>query len=124
MVLAQVFFAGMNVCTRLGSRVLPWSEIAAVRFLVGAMIAFAIAWYRGSSPLITDRPNAWRRSVYGTIAAVCTFYALASSRIDLGDVATLGATAPIFVAILSRPLLAEVVGGQVAWAIAVGFAAD
>jgi drug/metabolite transporter (DMT)-like permease len=122
MVVAQVFFAGMNVCTRLGSRTLPWSEIAATRFLLGALIAFAIARSRGSSLRITDRANSWRRSVYGTIAAVCTFYALASSHIDLGDVATLGATAPIFVAILSRPLLAEPVSGRVAFAIAVGFA--
>jgi drug/metabolite transporter (DMT)-like permease len=122
MVLAQVFFAGMNVCTRLGARDLPWSEIAAGRFFIGALIALAIAWYRGSSLRITDRPNTWRRSVYGTIAAICTFYPLASSRIALGDAATLTATAPIFVALLSGPLLGERVGGRVALAIAVGFA--
>jgi drug/metabolite transporter (DMT)-like permease len=60
--------------------------------------------------------------VFGTIAAVCTFYALASSRIALGDAATLSATAPIFVALLSGPLLGERVGGRVALAVAVGFA--
>ena len=122
MVLAQVFFAGMNVCTRLGARDLPWSEIAAGRFFIGALIALAIAWYRGSSLRITDRPNTWRRSVFGTIAAICTFYPLASSRIALGDAATLTATAPIFVALLSGPLLGERVGGRVGLAIAVGFA--
>jgi hypothetical protein len=31
MVLAQVFFAAMNVGTRLGARELSWSEIAAAR---------------------------------------------------------------------------------------------
>ena len=122
MALAQVFFAGMNVCTRLGARTLPWSEIAAARFLVGALIAFAFAWHRGSSLRITDRPSTWRRSVFGTLAALCTFYALASSRIALGDAATLTATAPIFVALLSGWLLGERVGGRVALAIAVGFA--
>lgn len=122
MALAQVFFAGMNVSTRLGARDLPWSEIAAVRFLVGALIAVAIAWYRGSSLRISDRPSTWRRSVYGTLAAACTFYALASSRIALGDAATLTASAPIFVALLSGPLLDERVGGRVALAIALGFA--
>jgi drug/metabolite transporter (DMT)-like permease len=84
MVLAQVFFAAMNVCTRVGARELPWSEIAAARFLVGALIALGLARYRGSSLRITDGPNTWRRSVLGTAAAVCTFYALASSRIALG----------------------------------------
>jgi drug/metabolite transporter (DMT)-like permease len=122
MVLAQVFFAGMNVCTRLGARDLPWSEIAAARFLIGALIALVIAWYRGSSLRISDRPSTWRRSVYGTIAAMCTFYALASNRIALGDAATLSATAPIFVALLSGPLLGERVGGRLALAIGLGFA--
>jgi drug/metabolite transporter (DMT)-like permease len=122
MVLAQLFFAGMNVCTRLGARDLPWSEIAAARFLIGALIALAIAGYRGSSLRITDRPSTWRRSGYGTIAAICTFYPLASSRIALGDAATLSATAPIFVALLSGPLLGERVGHRLGLAIGLGFA--
>jgi drug/metabolite transporter (DMT)-like permease len=81
MVIAQVFFAGMNVCTRLGARTLPWSEIAATRFLVGALIALGFARYRGSSLRITDRPSTWRRSLFGTLAAIATagsaFYAFA-----------------------------------------------
>jgi drug/metabolite transporter (DMT)-like permease len=40
----------------------------------------------------------------------------------VGDAATLGATAPIFVALLSGPLLGERVGGRVALAIGLGFA--
>ena len=121
MVLAQLLFAGMNVCVRLGAQDLPWSEIAAGRFLIGALLAVAIAWFRRSSLRITDRPNTWRRSVYGTIAALCTFYALGSSRIALGDAATLSATAPIFVALLSGPLLGEPVGNRLAVAIGLGF---
>ena len=122
MILAQVFFAGMNICTRLGARDLPWSEIASTRFLIGALIAYGLAVHRGTSLRITDRPNAWRRSIYGTLAALCTFYALSSSRIAVGDAATLTATAPIFVALLSGPLLGERVGGRVTLAIALGFA--
>jgi drug/metabolite transporter (DMT)-like permease len=122
MAIAQLCFAGMNVCTRLGARALPWSEMAAGRFLIGAVIALGVAWYRGSSLRLIDRPNAWQRSVFGTIAAVCTFYALASTRIALGDAVTLGSTAPIFVALLSGPMLAERVGGRVALGVALGFA--
>jgi drug/metabolite transporter (DMT)-like permease len=122
MVLAQACFAGMNVCTRLGARELPWSEIAAARFVVGILIALGLARYRGSPLRITDRPNTWRRSVFGTTAAVCSFYALASNRIPLGDAVTLGATAPIFVALLSRPLLRERVGAHIAIAVLLGFA--
>jgi drug/metabolite transporter (DMT)-like permease len=122
MVLAQIFFAAMNVCTRLAARELSWLEIASARFLVGALIALGLARYRGSSLRITDRPNTWRRSLFGTIAAACTFYALASSRIALGDAVTLGATAPIFVALLSGPLLGERVGPYVSLAVVLGFA--
>ena len=122
MVLAQLFFAAMNVCIRLGARVLPWPEIGATRFLIGAMIAVGMARMRGTSLRITDRPNTWRRSIYGTIAAVCTFYAVASRRISLGDAVTLSATAPIFVALLSRPMLGERVGTHVSLAVALGFA--
>ncbi|MBA3759078.1 MAG: DMT family transporter [Gemmatimonadales bacterium] len=122
MLLAQAFFAGMNVCTRLGSQDLPWAEVGAARFLVGALIAAALGLYQGASLRITDRPSTWRRSGFGALSALCTFYALGSSRIALGDVATLGATAPIFVAVLSGPLLGERVGGRVAIAIALVFA--
>src|SRR3954470_4238041 len=122
MILAQVFFAAMNVGTRLAARELPWSEIAAARFIIGILVAVGLARYRGSSLGITDRPNTWRRSLFGTSAAVCTFYALASSRIALGDAVTLGATAPIFVALLSGPLLGEWVGSRVWLAVGLGFA--
>ncbi|HEU5039374.1 MAG TPA: DMT family transporter [Gemmatimonadales bacterium] len=121
MVLAQLCFAGMNVCTRLGSAHLPWAEIAAARFLIGAMIALGLAAVRGVSLRVTDRPGTWRRSVFGTISAVGTFYALSSTRIGLGDAATLSATAPIFVALLSGPLLGERVGRHLWLAVALAF---
>jgi drug/metabolite transporter (DMT)-like permease len=121
MALAQLFFAGMNVCTRLGARTLPWAEVAAARFLVGLLMALALARWRNSPVRISDAGAAWRRSIYGTLAAICSFYALASSRIALGDAATLGATAPIFVVLLSRPLLGEHVSSAELLAVALGF---
>lgn len=122
MVLAQFCFAGMNVCTRLGSAHLPWAEIAAARFLIGALIAVGLATARGVSLRVTDRPGTWRRSVFGTLSAIGTFFALSSTRIGLGDAVTLGATAPIFVALLSGPLLGERVGRHLWLAVALAFA--
>jgi drug/metabolite transporter (DMT)-like permease len=84
-------------------------------------VALLLARYRNISLRITDQPNTWRRSLYGTTAAVCTFYALASSHIPLEDAVTLGATAPIFVALLSGPLLGERVGAAVGAAVLLGF---
>jgi drug/metabolite transporter (DMT)-like permease len=122
MILAQGCFAWMNVCTRFGARHLPWAEIAAVRFLVGAALAVAVAGLTGRSLRVTDRGGTWRRSIFGTLAAAGSFYALGSSRLAVGDAATLGATTPIFVAVLSRPLLGERVGRHVALAVALAFA--
>jgi drug/metabolite transporter (DMT)-like permease len=122
MVLAQLCFAAMNVFTRLGSRHLPWPEIAAARFLVGALIAVGLAAARGKSLAVTDRGGTWRRSIYGTISALGTFFALSSPRVAIGDAATLGATAPIFVAALSGRLLNERVGHRLWIAIGLAFA--
>jgi drug/metabolite transporter (DMT)-like permease len=122
MMLAQLCFAAMNIFTRLGSRHLPWPEIAAARFLVGALIAVGLALARGKSLAVTDRPGTWRRSIYGTVSAVGTFFALSSPRVAIGDAATLGATAPIFVAALSGPMLGERVGRRLWIAIALAFA--
>jgi drug/metabolite transporter (DMT)-like permease len=121
MVVAQACFAWMNVCTRFGARHLPWPEIAAVRFLVGALLAVGLAHATGRSLRVTDRPGTWKRSIYGTLAAAGSFYALASTRVGVGDAATLGATTPIFVALLSGPLLGERVGRHVALAVALAF---
>ncbi|MCU0622078.1 MAG: DMT family transporter, partial [Gemmatimonadales bacterium] len=57
-----------------------------------------------------------------TLSAVCTFYAITSPRINLGDAATLGATAPVFVALLAPTLLGERSGRAVPLAVAVAFA--
>ena len=122
MVVAQLCFAAMNVFTRLGSRHLPWPEIAAARFLIGALIAVGLASARGVSLAVTDRRGTWRRSIYGTIAALGSFFALSSPRVAVGDAATLGATAPIFVAALSGRLLEERVGRRVWVALALAFA--
>jgi drug/metabolite transporter (DMT)-like permease len=121
MVLAQALFAGMNVCTRLGARGLPWSEVAAARFLVGALVAFTLARARGASLRITDRPNTWRRTTFGTLSALGNFYALASPRLPLGDATTLFSTSPIFVALMSRRLLGERVGRRLGLAVALAF---
>jgi drug/metabolite transporter (DMT)-like permease len=122
MVVAQLCFAAMNVFTRLGSRHLPWPEIAAARFLIGALIAVGLAAARGVSVAVTDQRGTWRRSIYGTLAALGSFFALSSPRVAVGDAATLGATAPIFVAALSGRLLEERVGRRVWLAIGLAFA--
>ena len=122
MLLAQVCFAAMNVSARLAGGDVPWPEVASARFLVGAVLAWGIARSRGASLAITDRRTSWMRAIFGTLSAVCTFYAITSRRINLGDAATLGATAPIFVAMLAPSLLGERSGRAVPVAAGIAFA--
>jgi drug/metabolite transporter (DMT)-like permease len=95
--------------------------IGAARFVIGALIALGMAKARRHSLRVTDRAGTWRRSIFGTLAPVEAFFALGSRRIGVGDAATLGATAPVFVALLSRPLLGERVGAHVSLAVALAF---
>ncbi len=121
MIASQFLFTGMNVFSRLGGQGLPWSQVAGARFLFGAVITLLVARARGSSLRVTDRKNTWLRSGFGTLASFCFFFSVTSPRIPLGDAITLGATGPVFVALLSGPLLGERVARHIYLAVAVAF---
>jgi drug/metabolite transporter (DMT)-like permease len=121
MALAQFLFALMGIGARVGGRDLPWQEVGATRFLVGAMTAFVVARVRGQSLHITHVREAWMRSLFGTLGAAGTFYVYAAPGMPIGDAITLLATSPIFVALVSAPLLGERVRLSIAVALALGF---
>lgn len=114
-------FTAMNIFSRLGGRDVPWSEVAGVRFLFGAIIVLLIARSSGASLRATDRKNTWLRTIFGTLASIGFFYSVTSPRIPLGDAVTLGATSPIFVALLSRRLLGERVGRHFGFVVLLAF---
>jgi drug/metabolite transporter (DMT)-like permease len=117
----EVCFALMRVATRWGAADLPGLEIGGVRFLGGALVALGMARARGTRLGVGDQKNAWLRSIFGTVNALAVFLALGSRRIALGDVATLTATAPLFVALLSGPVLGERVSPRVRAGAMLGF---
>jgi drug/metabolite transporter (DMT)-like permease len=121
MTVAQLAFAGMAVGARIGGRSVPWQEVCASRFLVGALTAYVFARARGQSLRITHRREAWLRSAFGTLSAAGTFFVYAAPALAIGDAATLFATSPIFVAIFSAPLLGERVPKGLAAALVMGF---
>jgi drug/metabolite transporter (DMT)-like permease len=119
---AEALFALMRVTTRVNAGVLPWPAVAAVRFLGGAFVVGLVASLFRSPLRVNDRRATWLRSVFGTGSALGVFYSLGSRRIAVGDAATLSATAPLFVALLSAPLLGERVSRRTALGVALGFA--
>lgn len=119
---SELCYAVMRVATRAGAGELPWAEIAAARFMGGAVVAVIAARAQGVSLTVGDRKNAWLRSIFGTGSAVCLFHALGTRHIAVGDAAVLFATTPLWVALLSGPMLRERVGLFTWGGIAVGFA--
>jgi drug/metabolite transporter (DMT)-like permease len=122
MIGAQLLFALMAAGTRVCGRHVPWQEVCASRFVVGAITAYVAARIGGESLRIARVGEAWLRSVFGTVSAAGTFFLYASPALALGDVTTLLATAPLFVAMLSAPVLGERIHKSVALALACGFA--
>lgn len=121
MALSSSLFAVMNVLTRLASARVPWSEVAAVRTTVGALVAVGFALGRGSGLRIHDRKLSWARSLFGTAAMLCGFYAMGTPAIALGDAVTLASTSPIFIALLAPWLLGERGGARVWIATSLAF---
>ena len=122
MTAAQALFAVMSIGARFGGQGVPWQEVAASRFFVGALAALAVALIRRTSLRVRRHKEQLWRSVFGTGAALATFFTLAAPELAVGDAVTLFATAPIFVALLSWPLLGEKVGGSVVLALVFAFA--
>lgn len=119
--LSETLFALMRLATRWGAADLPGLEIGAARFLGGAVVAFAVARARGVSLAVGDQRTMWMRSAFGALNAAAVFHVLGQPRIALGDAATLQATGPLFVALLSWPLIRERVPRAVAAGVVLGF---
>jgi drug/metabolite transporter (DMT)-like permease len=121
MAAAQVAFGVMNVLARVASSRAAWPEVAMTRTLVGAGVAFGVARLRGAPLVVHDQRRAWKRSLAGTGAMLCVFYTLGAPSVALGDVVTLGATSPIFIAMLAPTLLGERSDRRVFGAMALAF---
>lgn len=107
MTLAGVLFSVMNVLGRVAATSAPWATVAAVRAIVGALVAFAVVRYRGSRPVRLGTRAIWLRSISGTTAMALTFYVLGSPGIALGDAVTLFNLGPVFLAVLAPIALGE-----------------
>jgi drug/metabolite transporter (DMT)-like permease len=122
MALSATLFALMNFFARLATASASWTTVAAVRAIVGALVAFAVARMRGRSLAAKDRRAILWRSLLGTIAMLATFYALSSRTLSLGNTVTLLNLSPVFLAVLAPIFLRERTSAAVAIAIALALA--
>ncbi|AKU99448.1 Membrane protein [Labilithrix luteola] len=118
MAASAVLFATMNVFARLATESTSWASVAAVRAVVGALVAFGVARLRKTSLAAVDKWAIFWRSVFGTGAMLATFYALSSRTLSLGDTVTLLNLTPVFLAVLAPIVLRERTSPSIAFAIA------
>jgi drug/metabolite transporter (DMT)-like permease len=107
MTLANVLFAVMTLTARQASRSAHWSTVAGTRAAIGALLALGFALVKGGPLAPRARGLSWARSLLGTVAMLATFYAVGSADLAVGDAATLFATSPLFLALLSPWVLGE-----------------
>jgi drug/metabolite transporter (DMT)-like permease len=111
MLLGSVAFATMATFTYALRTTFDWQLTAFVRALLAFVFALLLARLAGA-PLVFRRPRVlWFRSIAGSVSMVCTFYAL--QELPTSQVMTVTNMFPIWVALLSWPVLGEAPPGSV-----------
>ncbi|MFM7112749.1 MAG: DMT family transporter [Planctomycetota bacterium] len=99
-----VFSIMSALANALGNRV-DWQVVAIARSGVAFVLALGLA-LGGGATLVFLRPGMlWVRSLSGSVSLVCTFYAL--THLPLAEVLTITNTFPVWLALLSWPMLGE-----------------
>lgn len=105
MLLGAAFFAVMAALTHSLRHDVDWQWIAIARTGLAMTFAATMAAAAGKR-LVFFRPRKlWMRSIAGSISLVCGFYAM--THYQISEVLTLTNMFPLWVAILSLPLLGE-----------------
>ncbi len=119
-VLASAFFAAMFAAVKLLPERVGSSEVLFVRGLIGvagASIVLGLTRER-------FRPGALRtnlvRSACGCASVLCQYYALHEAGAELATANLLTQGAPLWILLLSRPLLGERALSRTKWALAAG----
>jgi len=118
MLLASLAFAVMATCIHALRGRCDWQVIFLVR--AGLQLLFALALARvGGVRLSLWRPGMlWVRSIAGSVSMACMFFAY--TRLEMANVMTLTNTFPLWVALLSWPLLRQTPSMVVWLAVASG----
>jgi drug/metabolite transporter (DMT)-like permease len=118
MLCGSLAFALMGTLVHaLGERC-DWQLTLLARSLLPLLLALGMTVATGARLVLWRPGTLWVRSTAGSISMVCTFYVL--TRLPVSEVFTLTNTFPIWVAVLSWPLLSERPSARVWVAVAVG----
>ena len=96
-------FAVMGAFTHAAAEHYDWQVIALARSILALMIAGLLAVREKTSMVFFRPPTLWVRSIAGSLSVMCNFYAL--SRLPIADALTLTNMFPVWIAVLSWPVL-------------------
>lgn len=97
-----------------------WRLIACARSGLSLCLATALCLSNGATIVVWRPATLWLRSLAGSVSMVCTFFALVN--LPVADVLTLTNTFPVWVALLSWPMLGQKPTIQILLAVAAGLA--
>lgn len=105
MLLGAAAFSVMAILTSLLRDRLDWQWIAMARAGLAMLFAASWAWAAGQQLVFFRPARLWMRSIAGSVSLVCGFYAM--THYPISEVLTLTNMFPLWVAILSLPLLGQ-----------------
>jgi drug/metabolite transporter (DMT)-like permease len=113
MLLGAFAFASMGAFAHSLKARCDWQVIALARAIVPLFVTGAMVLAAGVRVPVWRPISLWVRSIAGSGSLICTFYALTRPSLNVSDVLTLTNLFPIWVALLSWPLLNIVPTGEV-----------
>jgi drug/metabolite transporter (DMT)-like permease len=106
MLIGSVAFSFMMILTTVAGKGAPWPVVALVRSLVPLILVALWAKADGVRLVVWGSPVLWTRSIAGSFSLVGSFYALTHMRPS--EVCTVSSIYPIWLALLSWPLLGRI----------------
>lgn len=120
MLCGALSFAVMGAAAHALRQELDWTEIALGRVIVPLLVV-GVWCFAARVPIVVLRPaSLWMRSIAGSISLVCAFFAL--THLPVSEAITLTNLYPVWVGLLSWPLLGRMPGREVWIAVAAGVA--
>jgi drug/metabolite transporter (DMT)-like permease len=110
MVVGGFSFASMGALTFALGKQCDWMLIALFRMLLSFVLVFYLAARATIMPFLFNRPLLWLRSLMGSAAMLCTFYAL--THLPVSDVAVITETRPILVTLIAGYIIGERSSGR------------
>lgn len=98
-------FSIMSVAGNVLSSYFSWIEVAYFRVLPTFILTVLLSLFYNGRVLVIANKSLWYRSVFGTLALLCTFYSL--SRLNPSEVVTLSATTPIWISLIMILVFSE-----------------